>query len=388
MTERGWLGNKTDVGFYKKVEGEGGREFWVARSEVDGTSPIGQGRFPVAVQVARHGRSGAAAGRTGVRRRSRGRLPLAHPVAAGGLRRQLHPRDQRRHLVHRPGLPMGFSVGARSLRDVGCARRAPVGRAGSRPRRSRSRRGSKRCWRPAATPSIDVRVRWSGGLRSGVRRLRAAARRPAVDLARGLEGRWRGAAPQRQRQPARPGRRRAAARVPQQGQRPRRRHLQPGGRGADRTRTGALAGAGDRQSGQALLRRRQHLRHRRRGAARRLRRHRRRHPQDARAAAVDPLRLQTGGGGALWHDARRRLRSGDGLVAGGGRGRDLHRPGRGRGRADPGRDGQQGGRPAHHLAGDGDPQRPAAGLLAAGLRAGWTGEGGGQRRRGAAACAT
>jgi len=29
MTERGWLGNKTDVGFYKKVEGEGGREFWV-----------------------------------------------------------------------------------------------------------------------------------------------------------------------------------------------------------------------------------------------------------------------------------------------------------------------------------------------------------------------
>jgi 3-hydroxyacyl-CoA dehydrogenase len=28
MTERGWLGNKTDVGFYKKVEGEGGREFW------------------------------------------------------------------------------------------------------------------------------------------------------------------------------------------------------------------------------------------------------------------------------------------------------------------------------------------------------------------------
>jgi 3-hydroxyacyl-CoA dehydrogenase len=28
MAERGWLGNKTDVGFYKKVEAEGGREFW------------------------------------------------------------------------------------------------------------------------------------------------------------------------------------------------------------------------------------------------------------------------------------------------------------------------------------------------------------------------
>jgi 3-hydroxyacyl-CoA dehydrogenase len=29
MIERGWLGNKTDVGFYRKVEGESGREFWV-----------------------------------------------------------------------------------------------------------------------------------------------------------------------------------------------------------------------------------------------------------------------------------------------------------------------------------------------------------------------
>ena len=29
MVERGWLGNKTDVGFYKKVESNGKREFWV-----------------------------------------------------------------------------------------------------------------------------------------------------------------------------------------------------------------------------------------------------------------------------------------------------------------------------------------------------------------------
>ena len=28
MIERGWLGNKADAGFYKKVEGEAGREFW------------------------------------------------------------------------------------------------------------------------------------------------------------------------------------------------------------------------------------------------------------------------------------------------------------------------------------------------------------------------
>ena len=46
MSERGWLGNKTDVGFYKKVEGEGGREFWVLDLQSMAHRPAAKVSFP------------------------------------------------------------------------------------------------------------------------------------------------------------------------------------------------------------------------------------------------------------------------------------------------------------------------------------------------------
>ena len=46
MIERSWLGNKTDVGFYKKVEGEGGREFWSLDLKTMEHRPPAKASFP------------------------------------------------------------------------------------------------------------------------------------------------------------------------------------------------------------------------------------------------------------------------------------------------------------------------------------------------------
>ena len=46
MVERGWLGNKTDVGFYKKVEADGQREFWPLDLKGLDHRPPEEPRFP------------------------------------------------------------------------------------------------------------------------------------------------------------------------------------------------------------------------------------------------------------------------------------------------------------------------------------------------------
>ncbi|HMK08108.1 MAG TPA: 3-hydroxyacyl-CoA dehydrogenase family protein, partial [Anaerolineales bacterium] len=46
MTENGWLGNKSEVGFYRKVEGEGGREFWALDLKTLEHRPPSKASFP------------------------------------------------------------------------------------------------------------------------------------------------------------------------------------------------------------------------------------------------------------------------------------------------------------------------------------------------------
>jgi len=123
MVERGWLGNKTDVGFYKKVEADGQREFWpLDLKGLDHRPPA----LPFAHHCAGH-RGGCTTHRpAGLCRRPRRCVPVAHFVAIGRLRRRLHSRDQRRHPLDRSGLPLGLLVGARTLRNLGCARFASL----------------------------------------------------------------------------------------------------------------------------------------------------------------------------------------------------------------------------------------------------------------------
>ena len=154
VVKRGWLGNKTGQGFYKQVTTERGKkEYWTldlktleygpqqkveyaSVSEAEGYSDLGERlRF----LVAQDDRAGA--------------LFARHDPAHPGLRRQPPAGDRRRRGLGRQRHEVGLCQRDGPLRDLGCPGRGRDGGAHGGCRAQGGRRGSRRCWPPAAPPS-------------------------------------------------------------------------------------------------------------------------------------------------------------------------------------------------------------------------------------------
>ncbi len=229
--KRGWLGEKTGSGFYKRVKGAGGESEILT---LDWQKMEYRAAAEGEIRLDRSGkgdrRHARAAAHCWSRRRSRARPATKQTGFFGraSARCAFTPRAAfRKSRIQRRGRgprhALGIRLGTGAVRDLGCDRRRADGE-GARARR----KADAAARREGARFAEEIVLRNGEGkhalFRSGIRRAHASQRACGnhdFEIAEGSHARGAG---KFGREPDRPGRRRAVLRIPLQDERDRRRY--------------------------------------------------------------------------------------------------------------------------------------------------------------------